>query len=260
MLRYRGGAKGGVMNLEPFENPTSTNCAMDLSLTVSRILTMNRKSGPAKYANIAVVGLASKELVAVEVISVTADSCDLSGAWLINSVDTKALSDLLDEKLIIFLNIESQRLKLFENIQDQVVTLTDFIRDAKDQISVANKLFEDFVSNNALAYAEYMKVSVKDRQSLPKVVKKNLIAPDFSDWPPSLDLDSAEKELEQMNKLSVIQGTPQEMKKILAASRLIQFLIQMWRIDEIERVNRVYVLNESAENTILPPSWLRKIK
>jgi hypothetical protein len=33
----------------------------------------------------------------------------------------------------------------------------------------------------------------------------------------------------------------------------------MWKNDEVERNNRVYVLGSDAEMTILPKSWLSKL-
>ena len=48
------------------------------------------------------------------------------------------------------------------------------------------------------------------------------------------------------------------MRNTLAAARLVKFLIEMWQLDEQERVNRKYVDGTDAEITILPESWLRE--
>jgi hypothetical protein len=67
------------------------------------------------------------------------------------------------------------------------------------------------------------------------------------------------QELSKLGKLESISGTQPEMKRVLAASRLLQILVYMWKNDEVERNNRVYVLGSDAEMTILPKSWLSKL-
>jgi hypothetical protein len=49
------------------------------------------------------------------------------------------------------------------------------------------------------------------------------------------------------------------MKRVLAASRLLQILIYMWKNDEVERLNRQYVIGSDAKSTILPAIWLEKL-
>ena len=48
------------------------------------------------------------------------------------------------------------------------------------------------------------------------------------------------------------------MRNTLAAARLVKFLIEMWQLDEQERVNRKYVDGTDSEITIFPESWLRE--
>ena len=220
---------------------------------------MRDQKSRLSFASIVVVGLVSKDKVAIEAISVTLDSCDLSGAWLIDVGDTVTIESLLNGKLVLFLNQESESVTNFKKYKEKIIVVQDLISDAKSEIKTDNKLFEEYVQKNQLEYSEYMKIQPSERRLLPKIQKKNLVAPEFSAWPAAVLLDSAEEELVRMQKLGSVAGTPNEMKKILAASRLIQFLIYMWKADEIERVNRVYVLGQDSEQTILPPSWLKKI-
>jgi len=58
--------------------------------------------------------------------------------------------------------------------------------------------------------------------------------------------------------MAVPSSTPEDMKKTLAAARLVKFLVDMWQLDEQERVNRKYVDGTDAEITILPESWLKE--
>jgi len=212
-----------------------------------------------RYASIAIVDHISTEEVAIESISVTEESCDLSGAWLVNSKDSQLLLNILSGKLIIELgSSESPAAKIKPKSQDQV-SIQDFLDDARHEIEIANKLFNDHVERNLQEYSSYMQVAPAERKLLPKVVKKNLVPPDFSKWPDTVDMNNPEQELRKLGKLASIVGTDPEMKRVLAASRLLQILVYMWKSDEVERNNRVYVLGSDAEMTILPRSWLSKL-
>lgn len=230
-----------------------------MSSTISRLRYMRDQKKPLDYASLVVVGLVADDKVAIEAISVTVESCDLSGAWLVNLEDSAMIDSLLSEKIIIFLNQESETHGSFKKYSEMVIDINTLIEDAKAEINTANKLFNDYVERNQVEYSEYMKVPPADRKLIPKVLKKNLVPPVFSEWPDSVTLEAAENELVRMKKLGTVEGTPNEMKRILAASRLIQSLVNMWKVDEIERINRVYVLGQDSVNTILPPSWLKRV-
>jgi hypothetical protein len=212
-----------------------------------------------RYASIAVVDHISIEKVAIESISITDESCDLSGAWLVDSKDSELLSNILSGKLIIELGSpESSNAKVELKLQDQI-SIQDFLDDARQEIEVANKLFTDHVERNLQEYSSYMQIAPAERKLMPKVVKKNLVPPDFSNWPGVVDMNNPEQELRKLGKLESISGTQLEMKRVLAASRLLQILLYMWKNDEVERNNRVYVLGSDAEMTILPKSWMSKL-
>jgi hypothetical protein len=50
------------------------------------------------------------------------------------------------------------------------------------------------------------------------------------------------------------------MKNVLTAARAIKHLVEMWQRDEIERSNRLYVVEQAAQISILPSCWLSKIE
>ena len=62
-----------------------------------------------------------------------------------------------------------------------------------------------------------------------------------------------------MGKLATPLGTPDEMKRLISAARLLRHLIDMWRLDEQERSNRKYIQGKEADTTILPKAWLQTI-
>lgn len=212
-----------------------------------------------KYVSLAVVDFVSEKKIAIETISISQDACDLSGAWLLEVDDREVIKNILTGKLIISLSADDNLKIIDGSLSVRTVSISSFLSDAKTEVSIANKLFESYVERNKREYAEYMGVKPLERKLLPKVIKKNLTPPEFSAWPDKVDLTNPAGELQQLGKLGKIQGTPSDMEKVLGASRLIQTLINMWKSDESERLNRVYVLGEDADSTILPKSWLNSL-
>lgn len=212
-----------------------------------------------KYVSLAVVDFVSEKKIAIETMSITQDTCDLTGAWLLEVDDREIILNILTGKLILGVSDVDRLAKIDSLLNNRTVSIDDFLSDAKAEVGIATKLFESYVESNKREYAEYMSVKPQERKQLPKVFKKNLTPPEFSAWPNEINLANPVQELQNLGKLGKIQGTPSTMERVLGASRLIQNLINMWRSDESERLNRVYVLGEDAENTILPKSWLKRL-
>ena len=85
-----------------------------------------------------------------------------------------------------------------------------------------------------------------------------MVEPTFFNWPEELDFNQSAEFLGSIGKIAAPASTPEGMKNTLAAARLVKFLVEMWQLDEQERVNRKYVDETDAEITILPESWLKE--
>ena len=211
------------------------------------------------YVSIAVVDPTLPEKIAIEVISITPDSCDLSGAWLLNSKEIETFHQIAEGRGLILIGEGSPELMaVFQSYV--VLNLDDFVRNATNDAQDALIKFDEFVVANEEEYKKYMEFSVAERKSMPKVIKKKLTQPSFFDWPSEIDLSKSREVLSKMGKLSQIEGTPAEMQRVLTASRLLQILINMWRSDELERANRVYVSGDAATVSILPNSWMEALR
>jgi len=112
-----------------------------------------------------------------------------------------------------------------------------FLIDAKKAAKEALEAYETFKSEN-----------------LTK--RKKLVAPEFYNWPDSINFNESADYLESIGKMATPSGTPDNFKKTLSAARLVKHLVDMWQLDEQERNNRKYVEGEDAKITILPESWL----
>ena len=189
------------------------------------------------YASIAVVELHPGDLVTIESISVTEGECVLSGAWGFNISEEENISNVLSGKMIVPLGEKKELGKL--PIKSEMIFLDSvpFLIDAKKAAKEALEAYESFKSEN-----------------LAK--RKKLVAPEFYNWPDSINFNASADYLESIGKMATPSGTPDNFKKTLSAARLVKHLVDMWQLDEQERNNRKYVEGEDAKITILPESWL----
>ena len=189
------------------------------------------------YASIAVVELHPGDLVTIESISVTEGECVLSGAWGFNISEEENISNVLSGKMIVPLGEKKELGKL--PIKSEMIFLDSvpFLIDAKKAAKEALEAYETFKSEN-----------------LTK--RKKLVAPEFYNWPDSINFNESADYLESIGKMATPSGTPDNFKKPLSAARLVKHLVDMWQLDEQERNNRKYVEGEDAKITILPESWL----
>lgn len=210
------------------------------------------------YASIAIIDTPNSENVAIEVISITKESCDLAGAWILKKSDTSTIKEILVDRLILKLNVTtdmSETLKTFDKFQ---INLNDFLIEARTSVLLAEKLFSDFVRKNEVEYKAFMAIKPVERKLLTPVKKKKLVQPDFSKWPVELDILKADVFLKSINKKALLVSNHSEMSGVLIAARVTKILIDNWRYDETERLNKIYVAGEDAAVSVLPLCWLEK--
>jgi len=189
------------------------------------------------YASIAVVEVHPDDSVTIESISVTEGECVLSGAWDFKISENENINNVLSGKMIIPIGDTKKLEKL--PIKGEIVILDSvpFLIDAKKAAREALEAYESFKLEN-----------------LTK--RKKLVAPEFYNWPDSINFNASADYLESIGKMATPSGTPDSFKKTLSAARLVKHLVDMWQLDEQERNNRKYVEGEDAKITILPESWL----
>jgi hypothetical protein len=191
------------------------------------------------YASIAIVEMHSNEKITIESISVSRGECVLSGAWEFPIDDKQNISNVVSNKLIIALGNESNVVKFLDDSELKFLKARPFLIEAKKAAKDAILAYELFKSEDAKK-------------------RKNMVEPTFFNWPEELDFNQSAEFLESIGKIAVPASTPEGMKNTLAAARLVKFLVEMWQLDEQERVNRKYVDETDAEITILPESWLKE--
>jgi hypothetical protein len=191
------------------------------------------------YASIAIVEMHSNEKVTIESISVSKGECVLSGAWEFPTNDKKNIASVVSNKLIIALGDESIVHTFLNDSELKFLKAKPFLLEAKKAANDAILAYELFKSEDAKK-------------------RKKMVEPSFFNWPEELDFNYSAEYLESLGKMAVPGSTPASMRNTLAAARLVKFLVEMWQLDEQERVNRKYVDGTDAEITILPESWLKE--
>ena len=190
------------------------------------------------YASIAIVEVNPGETISIESISVTKTECTLSGAWTFPISEKQSIASVLQGKIILSLEDQGLLTKSMPGSDFSYIEVNAFLQEAKRAAVDATNSFEIF--------------RAEDEKK-----RKKMVAPTFFNWPDNLDLNQSSSYLESIGKMSVPSSTPIEMKRVLAAARLVKFLIDMWQQDEQERNNRRYVAGTEAEITILPEVWLK---
>jgi hypothetical protein len=118
-----------------------------------------------------------------------------------------------------------------------VLATKDFFVEAARDVELGIQRFEEFK-------AEDMKK------------RKNLVVPDFYNWPSDVDLNKSSEVLESLGMAGNIEGTATAMSNVMPAARLIKFFVDKWLSDEAERKSKKFVIGKEAEITILPTCWL----
>ena len=211
------------------------------------------------YASLVLVEHLESKKIALWTVSVTSESAELTGAWVVEKDDSQTLEQIISGRLILQLGEAWQVDESLAEHSNSIVQLSDFIREAKNEAESALIKFGEFVLKNEEKYKEYMAIDKASRKLLPKVSKKQLSTPEFFEWPADLTLNNSKKYLESKGKFGLVSVASDELANVLIAARCLQFLISMWQLDETERRNKVYIEGEGAAVTILPRIWLEKL-
>ena len=212
------------------------------------------------YASIAVIDYLDSEKIAIEVVAVTPDLCELTGAWLFKKDEIETLKQIIEGRLILKIKKGNDLDKILSNYKNCEIEIADFLFEARSEVASSLKAFQEFVVKNDSDYRAYMAISASERKNIPKVTKKLLSNPDFFNWPESFENTDASEYLESIGKNGVIKGGDPEFAQTLALARTIKLFIERWKNDEIERKNKIYVDIDNSNITILPNCWLSKVK
>jgi hypothetical protein len=214
----------------------------------------------SSYASIVIVEFLPAEVIVVEKISVTLNSCDLSGAWKIEEGNYTLLNQIIQNSFIIVVGNKSFAQDFMNSHSVIQLQIQDFLVEAKRDAIRAIEFYEEYMIQNDKEYAAYMSIKPVERKLLPKVSKKKLVKPEFYDWPDFVDIDEAESFLYSKGIKREFSGSDLSFRKILASANLVKLFIDKWRMDEVERSNRLYLLGKEASISLLPLIWLQHLK
>lgn len=191
----------------------------------------------SQYASVAIFDLGPANKVSISVISVTPSEVVLSGSWVLEQHQDNEISLILSDRLAIPLTKATESAYPEKKYGYTKVSLSDFFVEAR--LDAASSLE---------AFNQYRNEDLKKR--------KNLVPPFFYDWSTPPDLLEAEGILGSLGIPGTYEGTALEMKRVLAAARLVLYFISKWQNDESARSGRKYVDGAEAQITILPRKWM----
>ncbi len=192
------------------------------------------------YAALAIVEMTNDGKIIIESLSVSRKEVILSGAWNFSMQETESIKRVLTGSFLLLLGEEKRLRDLLGDSEYVYLEMQPFIEEAKFAAKEAAISFDSYKADSPLK-------------------RNKLVAPEFYNWPDSVNLNNATEILQSMGKLATPLGTLNEMKRIIAAARLLRYLIDKWHSDEQERNNRKYIQGNEADITILPKAWLQTV-
>jgi len=226
-----------------------------MSVNQTKLLSMT--ANPT-WANIGVICFEEMSGCSIQTISVDQQSCTLSGAWEFNNLDDPNLVNIMQGRLVITSGMQDGQ-NLSSRFGARLVDLNTFIADASKSARDGVNRFNKYLEENAKHHSEYMAIPPANRKLLPKVVKKKLEPIYAHSWEVSFDELKPELTLRQLGKRESIEGTPPNMKRLIATSWVIKHLVDRWRDDEVERKSRDYLYSEEQSVEVLPSSWMTEL-
>ncbi len=189
------------------------------------------------YASLNIIEIVESSKLVVSKISVSSEGCVLSGGWVLDLDDSVQIGLVISKSRVLTIGSASELSPVVTKYGLRVLSIKDFFIEAARDVKVGIQRFEEFKAED-----------VKKR--------KNLVLPDFYNWPSDVDLNRSSDVLESLGLAGAIEGTAIEMGNVMPAARLVKFFVDKWLSDEAERKSKKFVTGKEAEITILPTCWL----
>jgi hypothetical protein len=227
-----------------------------LSAEESKLEAMN---GSPNWASLAVVSFEQQYGYSIETISIDTQSCSLAGAWDFKTLNEPEVKNILARRLLITSGVVDGK-HLAKDYSSSWVDLKTFIADGSTAAQDGVTRFGKYLEQNEKDYSAYMAIPPSERKQLPKVVKKKLEPIHAHSWELNFNELKPELTLRQLGKRDSIDGTPPNMKRVIATSWLIKHLVDRWRDDENERKSRDYLYPDGESAELLPKSWMVELQ
>ncbi len=189
------------------------------------------------YASLNIIEIVDSSKLVISKISVSSEGCVLSGGWVLDLDDSEQIGLVISKSRVITIGSSSELSPVINKYGLRVLAAKDFFVEAARDVKLGIQRFEEFKAED-----------IKKR--------KNLVLPDFYNWPSDVDLNRSSDVLESLGMAGAIEGTAIEMKNVMPAARLVKFFVDKWLSDEAERKSKKFVTGKEAEITILPTCWL----
>ena len=189
------------------------------------------------YASLNIIEIVDSSKLVISKISVSSEGCVLSGGWVLDLDDSEQIGLVISQSRVLTIGSASELSPVITRYGLRVLSTKDFFLEAARDVQLGIQRFEEFKAED-----------IKKR--------KNLVLPDFYNWPSDIDLNRSSEVLEGLGMAGAIEGTATEMGNVMPAARLVKFFVDKWLSDEAERKSKKFVTGKEAEITILPTCWL----
>jgi len=189
------------------------------------------------YASLNIIEIVDSSKLVVSKISISSEGCVLSGGWVLDLDDSEQIGLVISKSRVLAIGSASELSPVIKKYGLKVLATKDFFLEAARDVKLGIQRFEEFKAED-----------IKKR--------KNLVLPDFYEWPSDVDLNKSSDVLESLGMVGAIGGTAAEMRNVMPAARLVKFFVDKWLSDEAERKSKKFVTGKEAEITILPTCWL----
>jgi hypothetical protein len=191
-----------------------------------------------KVLGIATVDLTPQGNLAVSHVSVDADGARLTGTWLLISPTTVELENLLAQWILV-------------GTRDGVGRVSKVLGREMPSADL-----RELVGACELAETQLQEAWVSYRDDEPKK-RANLVPPNWPSWPRVNDDHTAAQILVELGRLPYSEGTPLELRDILALTKLVKYVVDCWQELESERLARAYLAAGDPSRNLLPAGWIR---
>jgi hypothetical protein len=189
------------------------------------------------YASLNIIEIVDSSKLVISKISISSEGCVLSGGWVFNLDESDQIGLVISNSRVLTIGSASDLTPVIKKYNLRVLSTKDFFLEAARDVKLGIQRFEEFKAED-----------IKKR--------KNLVLPDFYEWPSDVDLNRSSEILESLGMAGAIEGTAIEMRNVMPAARLVKFFVDKWLSDEAERKSKKFVTGKEAEITILPTCWL----
>lgn len=160
----------------------------------------------------------------------------LSGIWEFSDKEKVEISNLIQGRVPVGTKDGIEFIKKHIGIEDSPGILSRFVLSATKEQELLQELWQ----------------AHKDEEPSKR---KKLVTPKWPEWPADIDDSAPVDMLESMGRLAFPDGTPKDMRPLIAFGRLMYIMLENWMVVEEQRLQRKFLKEISKHPRKWPPGF-----